>query len=73
MNIEEEVFKRCKILYDKLIPFGFTKKNNIYEIEKYILDKTQPLKMNIQTLELVIRKDHLLVKLEKSLQIFLKK
>ncbi len=47
MNIEEEVFKRCKILYDKLIPFGFTKKNNIYEIEKYILDKTFLIKVQI--------------------------
>ena len=38
MNIEKEIFKRCTILYDKLIPFGFTKENNVYLIEKNILD-----------------------------------
>ena len=47
MNIEEEVFKRCKVLYDKLIPFGFTKENNVYQIEKYILNKTFLIKVQI--------------------------
>ena len=38
MDIEKEIFKRCTILYDKLIPFGFTKENNVYLIEKNILE-----------------------------------
>ena len=31
MDIEKEIFKRCIILYDKLIPFGFKKIDDKYE------------------------------------------
>ncbi len=36
--IEEEVFKRKKINTEKLIPYGFTKDNNIYKYSKNILN-----------------------------------
>ena len=34
MNIEEEIFKKRVILFDKLIPYGFTKEGNDYLISK---------------------------------------
>ena len=47
MEIEKEIFKRCIILYDKLIPFGFKEVNGNYEIEKEILDKSFLIKVQI--------------------------
>ena len=38
MNIEEEIFKKRTILFDTLIPYGFIKKNNTYQISKNILN-----------------------------------
>ena len=40
MNIEEEVFKKRIILFDKLIPYGFTKEGNNYLISKTILNSS---------------------------------
>ena len=40
MNIENDIFKKCVILYDKLIPYGFKKIDKKYIISKNILDDT---------------------------------
>ena len=38
MNIEEDIFKRTHVDYDKLIAYGFRKENNYYVYEKIFLD-----------------------------------
>ena len=38
MNIEEEIFKTYTLNEDKLIKYGFIKKNNIYEYSKKFMD-----------------------------------
>ncbi len=38
MNIENEIFKKSVIIYDKLIPFGFKKVGEKYTMSKKILD-----------------------------------
>lgn len=40
MDIENEVFKRAVIDFNKLIPFGFKKEKEYYSISKKILDDT---------------------------------
>ena len=35
--LEDEVFKRCKLDRDKLIPYGFKLENNIYKYSKLLL------------------------------------
>lgn len=40
MNIEKEIFKKSPIIYDKLVPYGFVKKENEYQISKYILNNS---------------------------------
>ncbi len=47
MEIEKEIFKKCIILYNKLVPFGFKKIDNKYILEKEILDKTFLIKVEI--------------------------
>lgn len=47
MNIEEEIFKKRVILFDKLIPYGFTKKENDYLISKTILNSSFRLDVKI--------------------------
>jgi len=37
MNLEEEIFRKSVLLYDKLIPFGFQMENGCYTISKNIL------------------------------------
>lgn len=38
MNIEDEIFKRNSIVYDKLISYGFQKNGDKYIISKYIVN-----------------------------------
>ncbi len=38
MNIENEIFKKSEIIYERLIPYGFRKINNKYIISKNILN-----------------------------------
>ncbi len=38
MNIENDIFKRTKLNIDFLIPYGFTKNNNVYEYSKKFMD-----------------------------------
>lgn len=40
MDIENEIFKRSKIIYDKLIPYGFNKTNDKYMLSKNIQNDT---------------------------------
>ncbi len=40
MNIEQEIFKRSVINFEKLIPYGFKKENKNYIISKNILDNS---------------------------------
>ncbi len=47
MNIEEEIFKKRVIQYDKLISYGFTKVNNNYIISKTILNSSFRLDIKI--------------------------
>ena len=41
MNIENEVFKRSKINFSKLLNYGFKKEDKIYKYSKNILNDTQ--------------------------------
>lgn len=47
MKIESEIFKRCTILYDQLIPYGFKKNNNRYILTKTILDDSFRVEIEI--------------------------
>ena len=38
MNLEDEIFKRAKVIFDKLEDFGFKKKDNCYILERNILN-----------------------------------
>lgn len=38
MNIEQEIFKRTKVIVDTLIPYGFTKNKNVYEYSKIFMN-----------------------------------
>lgn len=40
MNIEQQIFKRSKVLYDKLILYGFIKKNDDYLFSKNIINNS---------------------------------
>ena len=40
MNIEDEIFKKSKIDYDKLLNYGFVLDKNIYKYNKFILNNT---------------------------------
>ena len=40
MTIEEEIFRKSKICFDKLLPYGFIKKDNKYIITKNIIDNS---------------------------------
>lgn len=40
MNIENEIFKKSIIIYDKLIPYGFKKNDGKYTISKSILNNS---------------------------------
>lgn len=37
MNIEQEIFKRTKVIVDSLIPYGFTKNKNVYKYSKIFM------------------------------------
>ena len=39
-NIEEEIFKRAKVDFNKLLNYGFIKQNNVYKISKNIMQDT---------------------------------
>ena len=47
MNIESEVFNKSKFNYDKLIKYGFKKKNNIYLYNKNILNDSFNVEVSI--------------------------
>lgn len=38
MDIEKDIFKRSRVVYEKLIPYGFTKEKKKYKLSKNILD-----------------------------------
>lgn len=40
MNIENDIFKRSKIIFDKIIPYGFKEENDYYIYSKNILNDT---------------------------------
>lgn len=40
MSIENNIFKRYVIIWDRLIPYGFNQKNNIYIYKKIIMDNS---------------------------------
>lgn len=40
MNLEKEIFKKSKVEFDKLVPFGFKKENNIYKYSEVFMDST---------------------------------
>ncbi len=40
MNFEEDIFACCHLIEQKLIPYGFTKKNNTYYISKTVLNNS---------------------------------
>jgi len=40
MNIEEEIFKKCTIDFEKLIPYGFKKDSDKFTLSKSILDNS---------------------------------
>ena len=40
MNIEDEIFKKSKVNFNKLIDYGFTLNDNLYKFTKYIMDNT---------------------------------
>lgn len=40
MNLEQEIFKKSKVEFDKLVPFGFKKENNIYKYSEVFMDST---------------------------------
>lgn len=46
--MEEEIFKRSKILYDKLIPYGFKKENDTYIMTKLILNDTFKVEVKVE-------------------------
>ena len=56
MNIEEEIFKKHKIKFNKLISYGFNKKANIYKYTKNILDDTFMIEVEINLKEEVTGK-----------------
>ncbi len=47
MNIEEEIFKRYVVEFDKLETFGFKKENNNYLISKCIFNNTLRIDIKI--------------------------
>ncbi len=49
MNIENEIFKKCVIVYDKLVPYGFKKNGESYTISKNILDNS--FRVDVEILE----------------------
>ena len=54
--LEDEVFKRCKLDKDKLIPYGFKLENNIYKYSKLIMDDTFSVNITIDSKDNVIGK-----------------
>ncbi len=49
MNIEQEIFKKCTINFEKLIPYGFKKEEDKYTLSKNILDNS--FRVNIEVSE----------------------
>ncbi|MCD7894061.1 MAG: MmcQ/YjbR family DNA-binding protein [Erysipelotrichaceae bacterium] len=47
MTIEEEIFKKSSIVFDKLISYGFIKDNNIYQYTTNILDNSFRVEITI--------------------------
>ena len=48
MNIENEIFKKSKFDYQKILAYGFNKKNNTYIYETNILNNTMKCLINIK-------------------------
>lgn len=48
MDIENKIFKRTEVLYNKLIPFGFKKINDKYIISKNILNDSFRIDVEIE-------------------------
>lgn len=55
MSLEEEIFSKNKIIYEKLIPFGFSKINDSYVISKNILDDSFIIKVIINNDKIIAR------------------
>lgn len=49
MEIEQEIFKKSTIIYDKLIPYGFEKKDDSYFISKKIIDDSFEIRVEISS------------------------
>ena len=66
MNIEDEIFKKSKIDYDKLLNYGFVLDNNIYKYNKFILNNTFMIsvlvngegKVNVKVFDLIINDEY---------------
>lgn len=55
MNIEQDIFKKTIIDYNKLLAYGFTKNNNIYKYSKPLIDNLT-INITIDTNQKVIAK-----------------
>lgn len=53
MNIEKEIFKKCVINFDKLLPYGFEKSGDKYIISKNILEDSFRIDVEISSNSLV--------------------
>lgn len=53
MNIENEIFKKNTIVYDKLIPYGFQEIDNKYIISKYIINDSFRIDVEISNLGII--------------------
>ena len=56
MKIENEIFKKSKLNKSSLIKYGFKKVNNSYIFEKYIMDDTFKIIINIDNKDLLSAK-----------------
>ena len=56
MNIEDEIFKKSKVNFNKLLDYGFTLNDNLYKFTKYIMDNTFMINVFIDKLGKVIVK-----------------
>ena len=56
MNIEEEIFKKSKVNFNKLLDYGFILNDNLYKFTKYIMDNTFMINVFIDKLGKVLVK-----------------